>query len=76
MSTLSIRIPDSPHRAVRDLAEGDQVSINQFIAIALTGKVASPRTVDSLRQRASQAKLSDFDQLLLMVPDATDRNQK
>jgi hypothetical protein len=70
MSTLSIRIPDSLHRAVRELADEDQVSINQFIAFAVTEKVASLRTVDYLRQRAAAAKLADFDRLLSMVPDA------
>ena len=70
MSTLSIRIPDSLHRAVRELADDDNVSINQFIAFAVTEKVASLRTVDYLRQRASQAKLADFDRLLSMVPDS------
>lgn len=69
MSTLSIRLPDSLHRAVRELAESDQVSINQFIAYALTEKVSSLRTVDYLRQRAAQAKMDDFDRLLAMVPD-------
>ena len=70
MSTLSIRLPDSLHRAVRELAESDQISINQFIAYALTEKVSSLRTVDYLRQRASQAKMEDFDRLLAMVPNA------
>lgn len=70
MSTLSIRLPDSLHRAVRELAESDQVSINQFIAFALTEKVSSLRTIDYLRQRAAQAKMEDFDRLLAMVPDA------
>lgn len=69
MSTLSIRLPDSLHRAVRELAESDQVSINQFIAYALTEKVSSLRTVDYLRQRAAHAKMDDFDRLLTMVPD-------
>lgn len=69
MSTLSIRIPDSLHHAVRELAESDQVSINQFISYAVAEKVASLRTVDYLRQRASAAKLEDFDRLLAMVPD-------
>ena len=69
MSTLSIRLPDSLHRAVRELAESDQVSINQFIAYALTEKVSSLRTVDYLRQRAAQAKMDDFDRLLAMVPE-------
>jgi predicted transcriptional regulator len=70
MSTLSIRLPDSLHRAVRELAESDQVSINQFIAYALTEKVSSLRTIDYLRQRAAQANMEDFDRLLAMVPDA------
>ncbi len=69
MSTLSIRIPDSLHRAVRELAESDQVSINQFISYAVAEKVSSLRTVDYLRQRASGANLEDFDRLLAMVPD-------
>ncbi len=70
MSTFSIRLPDSLHRAVRELAESDHVSINQFIAHVLTEKVSSLRTVDYLRQRASQAKMDDFDRLLAMVPDS------
>lgn len=69
MSTLSIQIPESLHQAVNELAEGDQVSINQFVAYALTEKVASLRTVDYLRQRAARANLADFDRILALVPD-------
>src|SRR6188768_4050582 len=70
MSTLSIRIPDSLHRAVREIAETDQVSINQFIAYALAEKVSSMRTIGYLRQRAAGTNLDDFDRLLSMVPDS------
>lgn len=69
MATLSIRLPDSLHRAVRELAESDQVSINQFVSYALTEKVSSRRTVDYLRQRAARANMEDFDKLLAMAPD-------
>lgn len=69
MATLSIRLPDSLHRAVRELAETDQVSINQFISYALTEKVSELRTVDYLKQRAERANMEDFDKLLAMVPD-------
>ena len=69
MSTLSIRIPDSLHRAVRELAESDQISISQFIAYTLTEKVSSLKTVDYLRERAAKANMEDFDKLLSMVPD-------
>jgi len=33
MSTLSLRLPESLHRKIRELAERDDVSINQFIAM-------------------------------------------
>lgn len=32
MSTLSLRLPDSVHKKVRELAQEDRISINQFIA--------------------------------------------
>ena len=70
MPTLSIRLPDSLHRAVSELAETDHVSMNQFIAYALTEKVSEIRTIDYLKQRAAKADMKDFDKLLAMVPDA------
>ncbi len=70
MATLSIRLPDSLHRAVRELADTDHVSINQFISYALTEKVSELRTIDYLKQRAARAKMEDFDKLLALVPDA------
>jgi predicted transcriptional regulator len=69
MATLSIRLPDSLHRAVRELADNDQVSINQFISYALTAKVSELRTIDYLKQRAARANMDDFDKLLALVPD-------
>ncbi len=35
MSTISLRLPGSLHKSVRDLAKEDNISINQFIATAL-----------------------------------------
>lgn len=35
MSTLSLQLPDSLHRGVRELAEKEGISINQFIATAV-----------------------------------------
>ena len=33
MSTLSIRIPDSYHTMIKEVAKIDNISINQFIAL-------------------------------------------
>jgi len=41
MSNLSLRLPDSLHRKLRELSERDDVSINQFIATAVAEKAAA-----------------------------------
>jgi len=38
MSSLSLRLPDSLHKMIRELAERENVSINQFIAMAAAEK--------------------------------------
>lgn len=55
MSTLSLRLPDSLHDAVRELAQEDSTSINQFTMLAVAEKIAALRTVDYLAERAKQA---------------------
>ncbi|MCB0162314.1 MAG: toxin-antitoxin system HicB family antitoxin, partial [Caldilineaceae bacterium] len=39
MSSLNLRLPDSLHDQVRELARQDNVSINQFITLAVAEKV-------------------------------------
>ena len=69
MSTLSVRLPDSIHREVRELAREDGVSINQFISLALAEKVSSLRTVEYLKRRAKQGSTSDLLKILDSAPD-------
>lgn len=69
MTTLSIRVPDSLHRAIKDLAAKEGYSINQFLITAAAEKLSALETVDYLRHRAQRANLKDFDRLLGMVPD-------
>jgi predicted HicB family RNase H-like nuclease len=46
MSALNLRLPESLHMQVRELAERDKVSINQFVTLAVAEKVAALRTLD------------------------------
>ncbi len=69
MAVLSLRLPESLHRRVRDMAKQDGVSMNHFVALAVAEKVSALDTVDYLRQRAARADVSDFDRVLEMVPD-------
>ena len=69
MITLSLRVPDSLHRAIKELASQDGYSMNQFLITAAAEKLSALETVDYLRVRAKRANLDDFDRLLARVPD-------
>ena len=69
MSNLSLRLPDSLHRKLREIAEKDDVSINQFIATAVAEKAAALLTVEYLEKRGRRAAPQLVDRLLSRVPD-------
>ena len=67
MSTLSVRLPNSLHRQLRELAEREGVSMNQLISSAVGEKLASLLTVEYLRERGAQGKRSAYDRVLRRV---------
>ena len=69
MSALSLRLPDSLHRQVRELAERDDVSINQFIATAVAEKMSALLTVEYLEARARRGSRTHLKAILRRVPD-------
>ena len=69
MSTISLRLPESLHEQVRQLAERDQVSINQFITVALAEKLSALMTEDYLRGRAERGSRASFEAVMVKVPD-------
>lgn len=69
MSNLSLRLPDSLHSKLRELAKRDNVSINQLIATAVAEKAAALLTLDYLEVRAKRADAKLIDRLLDRVPD-------
>jgi hypothetical protein len=71
MSSLSLRLPDSLHAKVRELAERDDVSINQFIATAVAEKAAALLTLEYLEERAGRADARVLDRILSRVPDVS-----
>ena len=69
MTALTVRLPNSVHQKVRELAERDDISVNQFIAAAVSEKMASMMTLDYLKAEAAKGNRKDFDRFLAMVPD-------
>lgn len=70
MTALTIRLPNSVHQKIKELAERDQISVNQFIASAAAEKMASVLTLDFLKSEAAKGKRSDFEHYMGRVPDA------
>ena len=69
MSTISLRLPDSLHDAIRKLAERENVSINQLATLAIAEKVAALETADYLLARASRANKKKFLRAMSKVAD-------
>ena len=69
MSTISIQLPHSLDIKVREVAQQDGVSIDQFIATALAEKLSAFMTVDYIRQRAKRSSQKAFEHALLEIPD-------
>jgi len=68
MSALSLRLPESIHRHIREIAKKEGVSINQFISSAVSEKISALMTEDYLENRARRAKEKVFRKILAKVP--------
>ncbi|MEW5885627.1 MAG: toxin-antitoxin system HicB family antitoxin [Pseudomonadota bacterium] len=69
MTALTVRLPQSVHAKIRELAARDRISVNQFIASAASEKLASMLTLDYLRQQAALGRREHFERYLSAVPD-------
>ena len=68
MSALSLRLPESIHRHIKEIAKKEGVSINQFISSAVSEKVSSLMTEEYLAAREKRGKVQDFRKILAKVP--------
>ena len=69
MSTLSLRLPESLHRQLRDVAEREGISINQLITTAVAEKLSVLMTLDYLEERATHGDRAVFQRVLAKVRD-------
>ncbi len=69
MSTLSLRLPESLHRKLAELAKREGVSINQLINSAAAEKVAALLTEEYLEERAKRGSRKRVKSALSKVAD-------
>ena len=69
MSTLTIQLPDSLHRKLREFAEADGTSVEQLVAAAAGEKLAAMLDgAEHLRREASLGSRASFERVLAKVP--------
>lgn len=69
MSTISLRLPESLHKKVRELAKAEDISINQLITTALAEKISALMTVEYLEARAARGDRGKFERAMSKVRD-------
>jgi len=69
MGALSLRLPESLHRKLGEVAEREGVSINQLISSAVAEKMSALMTEEYIAARAKRASRRKFDAVLAKVPD-------
>ena len=55
MSTISLRLKTSLHNAARKIAKQEQISINQFIMLAVAEKLSVLGAEDIIEERAKSS---------------------
>lgn len=70
MKTLQVRLPDSVHGRLKNLAKQEGVSLNQVLVTAASNEVVRGETRDFFVQAASHYNLQAFVDALAAVPDA------
>lgn len=68
MSALNLRLPNSIHRHIKEIAQKEGVSINQFILSAVAEKISAIMTEDYLHKRANRANRAELKTILDHFP--------
>ena len=69
MSTLTIEMPESLARQLRECAAKEGVTLDQLLSSAAAEKLSALMTVEHLRERARHARREDFVAFLNGSPD-------
>ncbi len=67
MRAVSLRLPESIHKRLREVAERERISINQLIATAVAEKLSALLAFDILEKRAKQGGRPNYLRVLKQV---------
>ena len=74
MSTMSIRLPESIYRQMKEIARKEGVSMNQLVNSAVSEKVSAILTEDYLAERGKRGSREKYEAVLNKVAEAEPAN--
>ena len=69
MTTIQTQVPDLLARQLAELAEQEQVSVDQLVSIALAYQVSAWRKRGTMAERAKRGSWEKFDRVMGKVRD-------
>lgn len=69
MTNLETRLPDALFRQMQSITEREQISFDEFIAIAVAGQVSAWTTGANFAERAAAGDWQKARQILAAAPD-------
>ena len=69
MTNIATKIPDALFRQVQSIAEREELSLDQFISIALASQVSVWEMRESFVERAKQGDWKKAQEILAKAPD-------
>lgn len=70
MSRLTLRLPETLHQQLANLAQGEGISLNQYIVYALTRQVTSAYTVKVTSKEDREKQQHNFNNLVAQLEKA------
>lgn len=69
MKKIQLRLPDNVHERVKELAQEEGISMNNFIVASVSNEVVRQETRDFFRRAAAHFDSRAFADALAAVPD-------
>ncbi|MBS1250307.1 MAG: hypothetical protein MAG431_01901 [Chloroflexi bacterium] len=69
MTMMSLRLPKSLHGDLKEIAKLEEISMNQFVTLAIAEKIAALNTLDYLEKRAKRGSRERLLEILEKAPD-------
>ena len=69
MTTISTKIPDTLFRQAKTIADSEEMTLDQFIALALASQVSSWNVGKTFTERAKKGDWQKSREILAKAPD-------